>query len=130
MGWANRRAIGVDVERWRAMRDEGALVRRYFSQVEIAAYDALPPARRSEGFFNCWTRKEAYVKAVGRGLGLPLHSFDVTLDRGPAARLLRASTHGGEDRTWSLAAPQGPEDTSIAVVLEADNLTVRAVPCS
>jgi 4'-phosphopantetheinyl transferase len=116
----------VDIERWRAMRDEAAVVRRFFSRLEIEAYDALPPARRSEGFFNCWTRKEAYVKAVGRGLGLPLHSFDVTLDRGPGARLLRLSTHDGDDRSWRLAAPQGPEDTSMAVVLEADNLVVRA----
>jgi len=125
VGWARGRAIGVDVERWRAMRDEAALVRRFFSAAENAAYDALPPERRSEGFFNCWTRKEAYVKAVGRGLGLPLHSFDVTLGAGPDARLLRPSEHAADGRCWSLAAPQGPPAASIAVVLEADNLAVQ-----
>lgn len=123
VGWAHRRHIGVDVEVWRAMRDERALVHRYFAPAEIAAYEALPDAARAEGFFNGWTRKEAYIKAVGRGLGLPLDSFDVSLDRCDA-RLLRASTYGDDTRCWSLAAPQGPPRTSLAVVLESHNVVV------
>jgi 4'-phosphopantetheinyl transferase len=137
VGWAHGRAIGVDVEAWRAMSDEAALVRRYFSPAEIEAYEALPAARRREGFFNAWTRKEAYVKAVGRGLTLPLASFDVSLGNGDAARLLRPSAIEGDERVWSLAAPDGIADTSLAVVLQADNLkilspveTARAIPIS
>lgn len=124
VGFSRGRHIGVDVEQWRAMRDERALVRRFFSASENAAYDALAAAERSEGFFNCWTRKEAYIKAVGRGLGLPLDSFDVSLGRGREARLLRASALCEDGRCWSLAAPQGPPRTSLAVVLESDSIVV------
>ncbi len=124
VGWCHGRHIGVDVEHWRVMRDERALVRRFFSASENAAYDALAPAERSEAFFNCWTRKEAYIKAVGRGLGLPLDSFDVSLGRGSEARLLRASALCEDARCWSLAAPEGPPRTSLAVVLESDSIVV------
>lgn len=126
VGWARHHEIGVDIEAWRPMRDEAALVRRFFSAAEIAAYEALPPAQRSEGFFNCWTRKEAYVKAVGRGLTLPLDSFDVSLDTGPGARLLRPSAQADDARCWSLAAPQGPPRASLAVVLACEQLAIRA----
>lgn len=119
IGWAHGREIGVDVEVWRPTSDEAALVRRYFSPSEIAAYEALPPALRTEGFFNCWTRKEAYIKAVGRGLGLPLDSFDVSIDSGAAACLLRPSGLCDDARQWSLAAPQLAPRVSMAVVLQA-----------
>ncbi len=76
------------------------------------------PALRTQAFFNCWTRKEAYVKAVGRGLALPLHSFDVSLGEASAACLLRAPEAGDDGRSWSLAAPQLEDGVSAAVVLE------------
>lgn len=124
IGWSRQRDIGVDIESWRPMRDEQALVRRFFSPAEIAAYAATDTELRSRAFFDAWSRKEAYVKAVGRGLGLPLDSFDVSLH--PAdARLLRASTHCEDGRCWSLAAPRVAIDASIAVVIEADSLVVR-----
>lgn len=124
VGWAHRRAIGVDVEVWRQMRDEAALVRRFFSPAENAAYEALPAHERSAAFFHCWTRKEAYIKAVGRGLSLPLDSFDVSLDPGEGARLLRPSALCEDGRRWSLAAAEGPSGMSIAVVLQSDSLAV------
>lgn len=124
VGWAQGREIGVDVEIWRAMNDEAALVRRYFSPAEIAAYEALPPAQRTEGFFNCWTRKEAYIKAVGRGLGLPLDSFDVSIGSGADACLLRPSGLCDDSLQWSLAAPTLAPQVSMAVVLQA--VDVRA----
>jgi 4'-phosphopantetheinyl transferase len=122
VGWARGRELGVDIEVWRQTSDEAALVRRFFSPLEIAAYEALPAERRREGFFNCWTRKEAYVKAVGRGLGLALDSFDVALEGADGALLLRPSPLCADGRCWSLAAPRGRAGVSLAVVLEADNL--------
>jgi 4'-phosphopantetheinyl transferase len=119
VGWSWQHDIGVDVEVWRAVRDEGALVRRFFSAVEVAAWEALPAERRHEAFFNLWTRKEAYVKALGQGLGLPLHSFDVSHEAGAGARLLRASTLSDDKRPWSLAAPVADAAVSLAVVLQS-----------
>lgn len=121
LGCAWRHELGVDIEQWREMRDEAALVQRYFSPAEQLAYAALPAARRSRGFFQCWTRKEAYVKAVGRGLGLPLDSFDVSLDDGAGARLLRCSALGGKDLPWSLSAPHVGARASAAVVIGAES---------
>jgi 4'-phosphopantetheinyl transferase len=126
-GWSWHREIGVDVEVWRGMRDEEALVRRYFSDREVAAWEALAPGLRHEAFFNLWTRKEAYVKALGHGLGLPLHSFDVTHENGTGARLLRLSAIAGDTRPWSLAAPTAGPGASLAVVLQAETLTVSPV---
>lgn len=125
-GWARDREIGVDIEVWRQTSDEAALVRRFFSPAEIAAYEALPLERRREGFFNCWTRKEAYVKAVGRGLGLALDSFDVALDDADGALLLRPSPLCDDGRCWSLAAPRARAGVSLAIVLEADNLMLHS----
>jgi 4'-phosphopantetheinyl transferase len=125
VGWARQRHIGVDVECWRPMRDAAALVRRFFSPVEQADWQASPPEERTGRFFNVWTRKEAYVKAVGRGLGLSLASFDVSSGDGAEARLLRPSAHCDDGRRWSLAAPQLQQGVSLAVVLESDNLLLR-----
>lgn len=125
VGWTRGRDIGVDVEAWRGMRDEAALVRRYFSPVEIAAYEASPADARTEVFFNLWTRKEAYVKAVGRGLGLPLDSFDVSPGKGQEARLLRPSSAIEDPRHWSLAAPAGPPRASLAIVTGTEELSLQ-----
>ena len=124
VGWTDGRHLGVDIELWRPLSDERALVRRYFSPAENDAYEALAPAGRTRGFFECWTRKEAYVKAVGRGLGLPLDSFDVAFGAGREPALLRASTHAGNARHYALAAPQVPDGVSIAVFLEGESCQV------
>jgi 4'-phosphopantetheinyl transferase len=126
LGWSWRGDIGVDIELWRTLSDEAALVRRFFSAAENAAYEALPPAQRRRGFFECWTRKEAYIKAVGHGLALPLHSFDVSLGEGVPARLLKSSAAVDDARSWSLAAVELGSGASGAVVLEGD--TCRLTP--
>jgi 4'-phosphopantetheinyl transferase len=120
VGWANQRHLGVDIELWRPLDDEAALVRRFFSPAENAAYEALLPAERTRGFFECWTRKEAYIKAVGRGLGLPLDSFDVSFGAGRDPALLRPSADVPEGRSWALAAPSLGPGVSVAVILEGD----------
>jgi 4'-phosphopantetheinyl transferase len=119
VGWSWNRQIGVDVEVWRPMRDQAALVRRFFSAAEIAAWESLDPLLRMEAFFNLWTRKEAYIKALGRGLSLPLDSFDVSHESGTGARLVRPSALAADGRQWTLAAPSAGMGLSLAVVLEA-----------
>ncbi|HXR50964.1 MAG TPA: 4'-phosphopantetheinyl transferase superfamily protein [Steroidobacteraceae bacterium] len=116
----------MDIEMWRSLGDEAALVRRYFSPAEQHAYESLPATAKSAGFFQCWTRKEAYIKAVGRGLGLPLDSFDVSLGDGVPVQLLRASVEEGELRQWSLAAADVGPGASAAVVLAAEQCRLFA----
>jgi 4'-phosphopantetheinyl transferase len=71
------REVGVDVEALRPMPDACELAERHFAPGEIAALRALPERDRDEAFLRCWTLKEAYVKAVGDGLGIPLERFEV-----------------------------------------------------
>src|SRR5687768_4340971 len=73
------REVGVDVEEVRLLPDADEVAMRFFSQRERAAYLRLPASERPQGFFNCWTRKEAFVKAVGDGLSHPLETLDVSL---------------------------------------------------
>jgi 4'-phosphopantetheinyl transferase len=73
--------IGVDLEARRPIPEHPELARQNFARGEIAALAALPPHDRLEGFFRCWTRKEAIIKAVGTGLSMPLDQFEVSVGR-------------------------------------------------
>jgi 4'-phosphopantetheinyl transferase len=83
---ADTRRVGVDVEFLRPVPDALRIANRYFSPSEAATLRATPPARRQAAFFRCWTRKEAYIKALGEGLAAPLDGFEVSVaDHKPAA---------------------------------------------
>lgn len=82
------RRVGVDVEFMRPRVAEEPLAERFFSPREAAALRALPSPRRRQGFFAGWTRKEAFIKALGSGLSLALDSFDVSLDPDAPPELL------------------------------------------
>ncbi len=98
------RQVGIDLERIRTDVEHEHIAERFFSSQENAALRALPPALRAEAFFNCWTRKEAYIKASGEGLSLPLDQFDVSLVPGEPAALLDARGDAQEATRWSLRA--------------------------
>lgn len=86
-----RREVGIDVERYAPERSDRAVAENYFSTAEVAGLRAVPERLRARAFFNCWTRKEAYIKARGMGLSIPLDSFDVSLAPGEPAALLRTA---------------------------------------
>jgi len=96
--------IGVDVEHRRRLLEIESIAQRFFASEEVAELMGLSEAERPDGFFNCWTRKEAYIKAVGEGLSVPLDSFRVTLQPGVPARMvdLHGSTAAAEH--WTLHA--------------------------
>jgi 4'-phosphopantetheinyl transferase len=99
------REIGVDLE-WvgRPVPDAATIAEHYFSAAERARLRALPELLRHEAFYNCWTRKEAYLKARGEGLSLPLDQFDVSLAPGEPAALLSSHGDPGEVVRWTLWA--------------------------
>lgn len=70
--------IGIDVEAVHALAEADDIAARVFSRRENQAYRALAPRDRPLGFFRCWTRKEAFVKALGDGLSMPLADVDVS----------------------------------------------------
>jgi 4'-phosphopantetheinyl transferase len=90
------REIGVDIEAVRVMEDADQMAEQFFSTAEQTAFRTLEPAERPLGFFNCWTRKEAFVKAMGDGLSHPLDTFDVSLIPGEPAQLLRVGNESGD----------------------------------
>ena len=96
------REVGVDVEVVRPKPKAAALVGRFFSTNEKAAFQKLQPHEEKAAFFAGWTRKEAYVKAVGKGLRFPLDRFDVSLEPGEQDALLRVAGAPEEAKNWSL----------------------------
>ena len=82
-------SIGCDIEWCNAAFDGVGVAARFFSQRERAALASLPVADQQGAFYHIWTCKEAYTKAVGRGLSMPLDSFEVALDPREQPGLLR-----------------------------------------
>lgn len=95
--------IGIDLEQMTTkVQDYEHIARRFFSSAEIEELHTVPVERRQEAFLNCWTRKEAYIKARGLGLSLVLSQFDVSLTPGATAKLLATREIGQEASQWSL----------------------------
>ena len=94
--------IGIDVERLRSGVECEAIAAGFFASSEAAALAALPPRDRVEGFFNAWTRKEAVVKALGRGLSIPLDSFEVSLRPGEPPAVLRWNIPDTAPEAWRI----------------------------
>jgi 4'-phosphopantetheinyl transferase len=100
--FARTRRVGVDLEHVRSDVACSQLAKRFFSPREQAQLSALPPHLQDQAFFTCWTRKEAYLKARGDGLTLPLDQFDVSLSPGEPAMLLHTAFDPFEAARWSL----------------------------
>ena len=94
--------MGIDIEALRPVPEAENIAARFFAPGEIEAFRLVAPAERERAFFSCWTRKEAFVKAVGSGLSHSLRSFEVTLRPGEPARIVQAGTMGSEARDWTL----------------------------
>lgn len=94
--------IGIDIEHVREDFDFDRIAEQFFAPREVEMLRALPLNMRREGFFNCWTRKEAYIKAIGHGLSLPLDEFVVSLAPGEPAALLSITDTAQEAFRWSI----------------------------
>jgi 4'-phosphopantetheinyl transferase len=94
--------IGVDVEYIRDIPEMGKIAERFFSARENSAFQSLPESQKQEAFFNCWTRKEAFIKAIGDGLSYALDAFDVSLVPGEPATLIGIKGDSEEASRWSL----------------------------
>ena len=94
--------IGVDIEFKRTFKDMMQISERYFSQAENEILINLPEFNRAEGFFNCWTRKEAFIKTHGEGLSRSLKSFDVSILPETEAKLMSVDGSSEKAREWSL----------------------------
>ena len=117
------RELGVDVERVRADFATEDIAQRFFSRAEVETFNALKKEEQVVAFFRCWTRKEAYIKAIGRGLSEPLDAFDVTLAPGDVAALLRAER--GDVARWEMFDIDAGAEYAGALAAEAPVSNIR-----
>ncbi len=100
---AMNRELGIDAEKIRPEFATEGIAERYFSAAEQRELRELPIELRTSAFFLCWTRKEAYVKAHGGGLQIPLESFDVSLSPGAPEKLRSADSERWNMRSFEPA---------------------------
>ncbi|MCL1471638.1 4'-phosphopantetheinyl transferase family protein [Argonema antarcticum] len=96
------RNLGIDIEKIRPIDDAEQIAKRFFSSQEYAVLRDLDRSQQQVAFYNCWTRKEAYVKAIGDGLSFPLDGFDVSLSPGEPAKLLSIKSDTESAANWLL----------------------------
>jgi 4'-phosphopantetheinyl transferase len=119
------REVGVDVERIRADIVDDAMARTSFSAREVAAFRALPRAERVRGFFDCWSRKEAFIKATGEGVSYGLQAFDVSLGPTEEPRLLASRRDPMLAVRWTLRALPPLPGYAAALVAGGRGFAVR-----
>jgi 4'-phosphopantetheinyl transferase len=122
---ANR--LGVDIEQIERLRDHVHIAQRYFSDREAGELMSLPEGLRREGFEACWTRKEAFIKAVGAGLSLPLSDFSVTVHPANVPEIVELPADF-RDAKWWLSDLPAPAGYRAALVVEGGPCRLRAFP--
>ncbi|MSU21874.1 MAG: 4'-phosphopantetheinyl transferase superfamily protein [Pedosphaera sp.] len=120
-----RREIGVDIERVRPVSGMKEIVQRFFCAAEATHILSLPEEQKAEGFFNCWTRKEAYLKATGEGIAEALNQFEVSLRPGEPAALLHDAMNPTEASRWALFDLKPARDYAAALAVKEQLLQVQ-----
>ena len=117
--------VGIDIEHIREMPDMVAIANGHFAPGECERLGALPALYRTRGFFECWTRKEAFIKATGRGLSQGLHHFEVTFGPEVVPRVVRLDGRSDAPEQWELHTFDLPEDYCGAVAVRARDIRLR-----
>ena len=118
LAFTEGRRLGIDVEQVRPDFATDDIAERFFSGAERKCLRNLPATQRHDAFFRCWTRKEAYLKATGDGLSMPLDQFDVSLAPGEPARLIETRPDPAEANRWELQDLPVPSGYAGALVIE------------
>lgn len=118
VGVALKRPLGVDVEQHRDDTDMVLIARRQFAPGEQARLMTLPTAERRAAFYECWTRKEAYLKAIGDGIAGGLQGFEVSFLANEAPAILRAKEGPEECKRWVVIPVAAGANLSAACIVE------------
>jgi 4'-phosphopantetheinyl transferase len=119
-GFCMGRELGIDTEKIRPEFAGEEIAKRYFSATEQRELAELPKELRDSAFFLCWTRKEAYIKAHGDGLQIPLDSFDVSLKPGEPATLRSA-----DSGRWSMRSFVPAPEFLATIITEGEIQSLR-----
>jgi len=117
--------LGIDVEYPRRDGMIMDIAERFFSPLEFQALQGLPSQDRTTAFYRCWTRKEAYLKALGTGLSKSLESFDVSLTAAGGAELLADRGDPSAPERWSLCDLEVPSPYLGTLAIEARGVSCR-----
>lgn len=119
------REVGVDVEyRGRKVKERERIAERFFPRAEYEAFLEVPDNQKQEAFLNCWTRKEAFIKALGEGLYYPLDAFVVTLTPGEDTQLVHIRGDSGTAKEWTLHHLDPGPDYIGAVAIEKKDVRI------
>lgn len=117
--------IGVDIELIRNSIAEENLAEQFFSPLEAETLRNLPKGLQTKAFFDCWTRKEAFIKAVGKGLSYPLKDFTVAFTPSERARLIALENSPIRAEDWQIVKLNVAEDYAAAMAVEAQSIETK-----
>ena len=120
---AQEHSIGIDIEKINYKSNHQTLITRFFSKAEQADFQTMPDANKAKAFCACWTRKEAFIKAVGDGVSYGLDKFDVAVD--PENQTPNLNLHNPSEETWSAINLPINDEYMASLVSDRDNLSVR-----
>lgn len=120
-----KREVGVDIERIKPDIETERIAERFFSSDEVASLRTVSSNIHQKAFFHCWTRKEAFIKAKGKGLTIPLDSFAVSLIPGKPTELISTKFCPEEASRWSLYNLDLGINYSAALAVEGHNFKVK-----
>jgi len=120
---AQKQTIGIDIEKINHASDHQALMTRFFSKDEQSEFQTVPDANMAKAFCACWTRKEAFIKAVGDGVSYGLDKFDVTVD--PDKQTPEINLHKLSEETWSAVNLPINNEYMACLVSNRDSFNVR-----
>jgi 4'-phosphopantetheinyl transferase len=121
------REIGVDVEYVRPLPDADQIAERFFSSTEHSAFCAVSTNQKLETFYKCWTRKEAFIKAGGRGLAQPLDGFEVSINPEEPARLVSIDGDKHRAAEWAIMELFPAQGYVAALAIKSTGLKVTCM---
>ncbi len=119
------REVGVDLEFIKEDLESEEIAKRFFSPREVQVFMTIPADLRQRAFFDCWTRKEAYIKARGEGLSMPLDLFDVSFAPGDPVALLRNDKEPAEVARWTMRTVTVPSGYVAALMAEGNEWDLK-----
>ena len=116
--------VGVDLEVIKEMPDAIDIAKRFFSESEVKDFSEVENDNIGKAFFNCWTRKEAFIKAIGDGLSYPLADFSVTLKPGEDPKFLYIKKNPEEINEWKLFDIKCDENFVSSLAIKAEDMEI------
>ncbi len=117
LAFCRNQPLGIDIQYMDPSTECDKIAERVFSSGEYEAFQNVPLAWQREAFFNGWTRKEAFIKALGDGLSFPLDAFEVTLHPAQPAQILQIQGDETSAHKWTLMAFEPENEYKAAAVV-------------